>query len=178
MNILEHLTPCHRSGVSRAEEIARKIEDVIFDLGSEPGTSLGTKESLRLRFNVSPGTMNEAVRILEVRGIVRTRRGAKGGVFIVAAPAQIPFSDFTLEPLTDNAALIEQCQAVSHQLEAVVFVEATKAANLGAVAGLQRLVQKMAATVDEPTKSLRCSWLLYRRYCQKLCIREGASLLN
>ena len=165
MSILEYITPCQRSGVSRAEEIARDIEGIIVELGSKPGTRLGTKESLRRRFDVSPGTMNEAVRILEVRSIIRTRRGAKGGVFVVAATAQIPFSEFELG-LAHNAALIEQCQAVSHQLEPLVFVEATRAANVGALAELQRLVQKMAATVDEPTESLRCSWLLYRHIAE------------
>jgi DNA-binding FadR family transcriptional regulator len=165
MSILEHITPCQKSGASRAEEIARQIQCLIFDLSSQPGTSLGTKESLRRRFDVSPGTMNEALRILEVCGTIGTRRGSKGGVFVAAAPAQIPFSEVTLG-LTHNAAVIEQCQVVSNQLEPLVFVEAAKAADVGAIAELQRLVQNMAAAVDQPTELLRLSWRLYRRIAE------------
>jgi DNA-binding FadR family transcriptional regulator len=165
MSILEHITPCQKSGASRAEEIARQIEGLIFDLGSQPGTCLGTKESLRRRFDVSPGTMNEALRILEVCGTIGTRRGAKGGVFVVAAAAQIPFSEFTLG-LTRNAAMIEQCQVVSNQLEPLVFVEAAKAADVSAIAELQRLVQNMAAAVDRPTELFRLSWRLYRHIAE------------
>jgi DNA-binding FadR family transcriptional regulator len=161
MSILAHITPCQKSGASRAEEIARQIKGLIFDLESQPGTCLGTKESLRRRFDVSPGTMNEALRILEVCGIIGTRRGSKGGVFVVAAAAQMPFSEFTLG-LTHNAAVIEQCQAVANQLEPLVFVEAAKSADVGAVAELQRLVQNMAAAVDQPTELFRLSWRLYR----------------
>jgi DNA-binding FadR family transcriptional regulator len=87
MSILEHITPCQKSGASRAEEIARQIEGLIFDLGSQPGTCLGTKESLRRRFDVSPGITNAALRMLDVCGIVGTRRGSKDGVFVVTAAA-------------------------------------------------------------------------------------------
>jgi DNA-binding FadR family transcriptional regulator len=162
MDILEYITPCKRSDASRAEAIARTIEGLIIDRCAEPGMRLGTKENLRQRFEVSPGTMNEAIRLLVARGILVTRRGLKGGVFVMVVPAQIPFSEI-LFGLKYNAAMIEQCQAVSKQLAPLVFVEATKAANASAVAELQRLVQNMAAAVDQPAESLRWSWLFYRR---------------
>jgi DNA-binding FadR family transcriptional regulator len=161
MNNLDYITPWRRFGASRAEEIAHMIEAIIFARCMEHGTRLGTKENLRQRFEVSPATMNEAVRLLEARGIIMTRRGREGGVFVVTAPAQKPLSEVLLG-LTHNAALIEQCQAVANQLEPLVFVEATKAANVDAVAELQRLVEDMAAAVDQPTELFRLSWRLYR----------------
>jgi DNA-binding FadR family transcriptional regulator len=137
------------------------IEALIFARCIEHGTRLGTKENLRRRFEVSPATMSEAVRLLEARDIIMTRRGREGGVFVVAAPKQIPLSEVLLG-LKHNAALIEQCQAVFNQLEPLVFVEATKAANLDALAELQRLVQNMAVAVDQPTELFTLSWRLYR----------------
>jgi DNA-binding FadR family transcriptional regulator len=165
MGILDYLDPSRRSGASRAEEIAHAIEGLIFDRRIEHGTRLGTKENLRKRFEVSPATMNEAVRLLEARGIIMTRRGREGGVFVAAAPAQRPFSEVTLG-LKNNAAVIEQCQVVSNQLEPLVFVEAAKAATTGAIAELQRLVQNMAAAVDQPTELFRLSWRLYRHIAE------------
>jgi DNA-binding FadR family transcriptional regulator len=66
--------------------------------------------------------------------------------------------------LKNNAALVEQ--AVFNQLEPLVFVEAAKAATTGAVAELQRLVQNMAAAVDQPTELFRLSWRLYRHIAE------------
>lgn len=137
------------------------IEALIFARCIEHGTRLGTKESLRQRFEVSPATMNEAVRLLEARGIIMTRRGREGGLFVVTAPAQIPLGEVLLG-LKHNAGLIEQCQAVLNQLEPLVFVEATKAANVDAVAELQRLEQTMAVAVDQPAEMFKLSWRLYR----------------
>jgi DNA-binding FadR family transcriptional regulator len=62
-----------------------------------------------------------------------------------------------------DALLIQHCQAVSNQLEPFIFAEAAKVANASAVADLRHLVHNIAASADEPTESLRWSWLLYRR---------------
>jgi DNA-binding FadR family transcriptional regulator len=148
--------------VSRAEEIARKIEGRILDRAVKPGTFLGTKKNLRHRFDVSPATMNEAIRLLQVRDVIVTRRGPKGGVFVAAPRAPRTFHALVLEHNPD-ALLIQHCQAVSHQLEPLIFAEAAKVANASAVADPRHLVHSIAASVDEPTESLRWSWLLYRR---------------
>ena len=91
MDILENIIPCQRFAVSRAEEIARKIEGLILDRAVKPRTCLGTKENLRHRFDVSPATMNEAIRLLQVRDVIVTRRGLKGGVFVATPRAQRTF---------------------------------------------------------------------------------------
>ena len=162
MDILDNITPWQRFAVSRAEEIARKIEGRILDRAVKPGTCLGTKKNLRHRFDVSPATMNEAIRLLQVRDVIVTRRGPKGGVFVAGPRAQRTFRALVFEHNPD-ALLIQHCQAVSNQLEPLIFAEAAKVANASAVADLRHLVHNIAASADEPTESLRWSWLLYRR---------------
>jgi DNA-binding FadR family transcriptional regulator len=162
MDILENITPCQRFAVSRAEEIARKVEALILDRAVKPGTSLGTKENLRHRFDVSPATMNEAIRLLQVRDVIVTRRGLNGGVFVATSRVQRTFHALVFER-NPHALLIQQCQAVSNQLEPLIFAEAAKVATASAVADLRHLVHNIAASADEPTESLRWSWLLYRR---------------
>src|ERR1700729_3492092 len=71
--------------VSRAELVARELEREIID-DREPGERLGTKDDLRKRFGVAVATVNEAVRLLETRGMIEARPGPGGGVF-VARPA-------------------------------------------------------------------------------------------
>jgi len=65
---------------SQAERVADEIQAEIFEKGLEDGTFLGRKDDLRGRHHVSPATMNEALRLLRERAIVRVRPGVKGGV--------------------------------------------------------------------------------------------------
>src|SRR4051812_44075816 len=58
--------------VSRAESVARELESEIL-AGVEPGTRIGTKDELRRRFGVAVATVNEAVRLLELRGLISVR---------------------------------------------------------------------------------------------------------
>ena len=57
------------SRISRSEAIARRVEQEILDGALTRGTRLGTKQELRDRFGVAVATVNEAIRVLEVRGL-------------------------------------------------------------------------------------------------------------
>src|SRR5882757_6150164 len=48
---------------------------------ASPGARLGTKEEMRGRSGVSVGTFNEALRLLQSRGLVTVRPGPGGGLF-------------------------------------------------------------------------------------------------
>ena len=74
--------------LSRTRELIGKIEQLIRQKGMKPGIRLGNKKELCLCFRVSPGTLNEVLRVLETRGIVELRRGSKGGVFVAAVSMQ------------------------------------------------------------------------------------------
>ena len=58
--------------VSRAELVARELEREIAD-GLKAGERLGTKDDLRKRFRVAVATLNEALRLLEMRGLIEAR---------------------------------------------------------------------------------------------------------
>ena len=74
------------SRLSRAEALAREVEEEIAAGILSTGDRLGTKDDLRLRFNVAVATVNEAIKLLDARGLVEARPGPGGGVF-VASPA-------------------------------------------------------------------------------------------
>jgi DNA-binding GntR family transcriptional regulator len=59
--------------------LARTIEARIAHEGLPAGTRLGTKSELREEFGVASTTVNEALRLLETRGLVRTKRGPAAG---------------------------------------------------------------------------------------------------
>jgi GntR family transcriptional repressor for pyruvate dehydrogenase complex len=95
MNILEQIRPVQGHGLNRAQEIVCKLEALIADSAMEVGTLITTKEDLRRRFEVSAATMNEAIRIMESRGIIKMRPGVKGGIFIAD---QFPSHCFRARP--------------------------------------------------------------------------------
>ena len=60
------------------------------------GTRLGTKSELRAEFGVASTTVNEALRLLETRGLVRTKRGPGGGIFVSDPSGWLALSELVL----------------------------------------------------------------------------------
>ena len=66
--------------LKRAARVAQQIQEEIVSGHAKPGQVLGTEPQLCARYQVGCGTLREAIRILELRGIARTRRGPNGGL--------------------------------------------------------------------------------------------------
>ena len=142
ISAFENVLPL-RVDLSRTGEVICKIEQLILEKGIKAGVRLGSKEELCRTFGVAPGTLNEALRVLETRGIVELRRGSKGGVFAAAVSMQPSLDQVPFGAKRDAVAL-EQCLAVIAQLEPLVAIEAAKSAKREAVAELYCLVEQMA----------------------------------
>lgn len=70
-----------------AENVARKLEAEIIDLGWPVGQLLGSEPELIDRLGISRAVFREAVRILEHDNIATMRRGVGGGLFVTAPDA-------------------------------------------------------------------------------------------
>lgn len=66
------------------EEIIGQIKAGIADGTLEPGDKLPSERTLAEQFAVSRNTVREALRMLEIAGLVELKRGATGGSFISA----------------------------------------------------------------------------------------------
>jgi GntR family transcriptional repressor for pyruvate dehydrogenase complex len=111
--------------VSRAEAVARDVEAEILGEGTPPGERLGTKEELRQRFGVAVATVNEAVRLLETRGLIEARPGPGGGVFVARSSVRVALKRDGLEG-SWGAAAFGDCLAVRNGLEPLVCREAAR----------------------------------------------------
>lgn len=106
-----------RGGPSRAEDIADRIEMEILRSGQPAGTRMGLRTELISRFEVSPGVMNEALRLLRDRELITVKPGPSGGVFTADQPPGVRlgaldlwFQGLTIPPLEifESRTLLEE----------------------------------------------------------------------
>src|SRR5689334_4623734 len=130
------------SRVPRAEAVARDLEAEILGGGLAPGERIGTKDALRHRFGVAVATVNEAVRLLETRGLIEARPGPGGGVFVAASSVRAALRRDNLAS-TWGAVRIDDCLAVRNGLEPLVCREAARHRTAADVRELRALVTAM-----------------------------------
>jgi DNA-binding FadR family transcriptional regulator len=153
--------------VSRAEGVARDVEAEILGEGIPPGERLGTKEELRQRFGVAVATVNEAVRLLETRGLIEARPGPGGGVFVARSSVRAALKRDGLDGSWGRAAFAD-CLAVRDGLEPLVCREAARHHTDEDIRALEKILAGMERHVDEPGACLELNWALHRRIA-KLC---------
>jgi GntR family transcriptional regulator, transcriptional repressor for pyruvate dehydrogenase complex len=68
--------------VKISDQIIDQIRDAILSGRLKPGDRLASEKELADQFSVSKATMREALRVLEVMGLIEIRKGISGGIFI------------------------------------------------------------------------------------------------
>ena len=68
--------------LSRPQRVAEAIKSWVTEKGWKPGERLPSETELIARFGMAKGTIREAIRILEAQGLVKSRTGPGGGVFV------------------------------------------------------------------------------------------------
>ena len=71
-----------RKPVKAAEQLADEILGYIVDVGLPPGTRIAAERQMLADTGRARGTLREALRLLESRGVVEVRQGAAGGAFV------------------------------------------------------------------------------------------------
>lgn len=139
-----------------------------------PGDLIGTKKELAERFSVSPGTLNEALRILALHGVVTLRSGPRGGVFAAAPAGHLRLANLVLsfraDPETMNDAMI-----VRDSLEAAVWLDIAEHAPAQEIGELRDHLRAMDDARVDPEGYLRRNWDLHAaaaRLCRNRILRE------
>jgi DNA-binding FadR family transcriptional regulator len=152
--------------VSRAELVARELEREIAD-NLEAGARLGTKEDLRQRFRVAVATINEAVRLLETRGLIEARPGPGGGVFVSRPSTRVAFSHAVLG-FTSDSTTYKQCLELRDALEPLVDRYAARYHKPADIRALNKVLATMERSTSDPQAFFEANWTLHRRIA-KLC---------
>ena len=148
--------------LSRAEVIAREIERQILDATLTHGARLGTKSDLRQQFGVAVGTVNEAVRLLETRGLVAAKPGPGGGLFVRVPSSHVRLDHLVLD-LREESDTAADCLIVRNALEEPVLLEAAQVRSADDIRDLRTILDEMAASRLDPIGFLKANWALHRR---------------
>jgi DNA-binding FadR family transcriptional regulator len=145
---------------SRAEAVAQQVSELISRQNVAPGARLGRKSDLRDQFGVAASTLNEAVRLLESRGLVETRPGPQGGIFVAKPTAQIRLSHLILG-LDANSLSVADALEIRNALELPLAAHAALRADRDSLARLEQIVRRMGELQDDPAEYLSQNWQLH-----------------
>lgn len=155
---IDQMVPIER--VSVAEQVACSLLDLIRTGSVRAGQQLPTERELAATLQVSRPSVREAVRGLQILGVVKTRQG--GGLFVsslktteILAPLQmlISLTEENFEALHEARVLVEG--ALGRLLAAKVD-EAT-------IARLRKLVEIQRGLTDNPVAFRVCDMEFHRR---------------
>jgi DNA-binding FadR family transcriptional regulator len=128
------------------------------------GHRLGTKDELRKRFGVAAATVNEALRILDMRGLVDARPGRGGGVF-VTSPSLHPFRS-ALGIELDAEATVVEWREIRDALEPTVCRKAARRCGSRDARRLHRVVEEMREATADPVRFMALNWSLHRHIAE------------
>lgn len=104
------------------DEIIGQVKAMIEDGKLMPGDRLPSERALAEQFAVSRNTVREALRMLEIAGLVRLKRGASGGSFIASANSSLVadtlsnalhLTDFSLADVVETLRGLSSMAAVA-----------------------------------------------------------------
>lgn len=86
------------------QDVVEQIQDAIISGKLEPGTKLPAERELKDMFNTSRGTLREALRVLEQKGLIEIKLGVAGGAIVKQLDG---------EPIIESLALLIRSGDVS-----------------------------------------------------------------
>jgi len=123
------------------QDVVEQIQEAILEGRLKPGVRLPPERRLQETFQASRGTLREALRVLEQKGLISIRTGAKGGAVVNA---------LSTEQVSESLDLLVRFQRVSLRdlaefregVEGNVAVLAVERAQPGDIAHMKGLLKK------------------------------------
>ncbi|MER5951901.1 FCD domain-containing protein [Streptomyces sp. NPDC001904] len=153
-------SPSRGSATGRAERAAERVTELIESV--TPGSRLGTKEELRTLCEVSVGTFNEALRLLQARGLVTVKPGPGGGLFSAEQSPMVRLGNSVLA-LDAQANDVADAVRIRDALDPLLIEDALWHASPADIAGLRRHITAMehAVGADAPVAFVHANWRLH-----------------
>jgi DNA-binding FadR family transcriptional regulator len=132
------------------QDIVEQIQAAILKGDYQPGSMLPSERDLKEMFQTSRGTLREALRVLEQKGLIEMRLGVNGGAVVKGSVA---------EPLAESLGLMLRYRMISlnhlHEfrvdVEGIVGAKAAEQANKADVENLESLLIKIEKILKAST---------------------------
>ena len=123
------------------QHVVEEIQTAICDGSIKEGEKLPSEMKLKEMFDTSRGTIREALRVLEQKGLITIKTGVKGGARVQAA---------NTKPMSDNVAILIRQQKVSlyhlaefrKMMEGHISEQAAKNANKEDIKNLKSILRE------------------------------------
>ncbi|MCP2256000.1 DNA-binding transcriptional regulator, FadR family [Prauserella aidingensis] len=131
---------------------------------AEPGARLGTKEELRTYCGVSVGTFNEALRLVQARGVVTVRAGRVGGLFASRQSPLVRLGNAVLALDVDAASVVDALR-LRDALDPLLVEDALHHASADDLDAMRQELDRMrrAATDLDGIEFIHANWALHAR---------------
>lgn len=126
------------------------------------GARLGTKSELQERCGVAKSTFNEALRILQSRGLIAVRSGPGGGLF-AATPNPIARLGNSMLSLDAAAGDVADAIRIRDALDPLLIEDALDHSAAVDVAGMRTALAAMQQAIEagDATEFVRANWGLH-----------------
>jgi DNA-binding FadR family transcriptional regulator len=130
------------------QDVVEQIQEAIFDGRLKTGDMLPAERELKEMFSISRGTLREALRVLEQKGLIEIKLGVGGGSVIKAVDT---------EQISESLGLLIQSQKVSlnhlaefrEDVEGIVAAHAAERGTRHQIQELNRLLNQARACVEQ-----------------------------
>lgn len=130
------------------EVLADRLRETILDGSLEEGAKLPTERELVSQTGLSRGSVREALRKLEVEGLVKTRLGRLGGI-IVSRPGNDAMAHFVRQFVRGRKLSLRTVQEARTTLEPHLAQMAAERRTEEDLARLRQLNAELASTLDD-----------------------------
>ena len=132
-----------------SEQIAQLIQERILRDTLEKGARLPTERELAQEFQVSRTVIREAIRELEVSGLIKIKKGHTGGIFIADAYHK-PLRNSLKNLVSSGKVTVDQIFDVRLLIEPHIAMLAARRAKKEDIERLQALMKDSAQHQDDP----------------------------
>jgi DNA-binding FadR family transcriptional regulator len=145
-----------QNGDSKASRLAEEFQRHIDSNGLPPGSALGTKAAIGERHDVSLGTLNEALRLLQVRDYVVVKSGPKGGVFVGQKRERSGLTNVLLTA-QDHPQHVNDCLRIQDALQKLVASEGASGCDARHASLIERVLARLEAA-SSPREIFEINW--------------------
>lgn len=132
------------------QDVVAQIQEAIFDGRLKTGDTLPSERHLKGMFNISRGTLREALRVLEQKGLIEIKPGVGGGSVV---------KDVDADQVSESLALLIRSQKVSlnhlaefrEDVEGIVAAHAAKRCSEADILQLKELLSQARRCIDQGT---------------------------